>query len=154
MLTLIGSCKLAKSFALVCVATAILLRGPGLGASCRTLLEALKVDPGNHQVEAFLERVSGFSARTLHEIALVTFLYAAVYATEGVGLLLHKRWAEYFTVLITSSFLPFELYELSVRLTWVRLGALLANAAIVAFLLYNLRQERAADPPGPALAPS
>ncbi len=153
MLTLIGSCKLAKSFALVCIAIAILLRGPRLGASFRTLLEALKVYPANPHLNGLVERLSDVSARTLHEIALVTFLYAAVYATEGVGLILHKRWAEYFTVIITSSFLPFELYELGVRLTWVRLGALLANAGIVAFLLWNLRQERATDPPGPALAP-
>ena len=31
---------------------------------------------------------------------------------EGVSLLLRKRWAEYFTVIVTASFIPLEIYEL------------------------------------------
>lgn len=154
MLTLIGSFKLVKAVALATIATAIALRGPGIGASVRTLVEGLKIDPGNHHVNALIERVSGVPARTLHEIAFGTFLYAAIFATEGVGLLLRRRWAEYLTVVITASFLPFEAYEMIEKFTVVRLGALVVNAAIVAYLVWNLRRERASEQHDAALAPT
>jgi len=32
--------------------------------------------------------------------------------TEGVGLALRKRWAEYLTIIATSSLIPLEVYEL------------------------------------------
>src|SRR5215470_16145433 len=47
-------------------------------------------------------------------------VYAALLSTEGIGLLLRRRWAEYFTVLVTGSFIPLELYELARRATVTR----------------------------------
>ena len=67
--------------------------------------------------------------------------YAALFLTEGTGLLLRKRWAEWLTIVATSSLMPLELYELIKEFTAIRLTVLLVNAAVVLFLIYRVRQK-------------
>ena len=45
-----------------------------------------------------------------------------LFVVEGIGLLLHKRWAEYFTVITTGLLMPIEIYELVHRPTILRAG--------------------------------
>jgi uncharacterized membrane protein (DUF2068 family) len=72
-------------------------------------------------------------------VALAVVLYAALEGTEGIGLALRRRWAEYLTVLATAVFIPYEALEVVHRPTVIRVGALLVNAAIVAYLAYRKR---------------
>jgi hypothetical protein len=44
-------------------------------------------------------------------------VYAGLLLTEGLGLLLRKRWAEYLTIITTAGLIPIELYEMSRRAT-------------------------------------
>jgi uncharacterized membrane protein (DUF2068 family) len=44
-------------------------------------------------------------------------------------------WAEYLTLAITGSFLPWEIFEVLRRVTWIRSGLLLANALVFLYLL-------------------
>ncbi len=76
-------------------------------------------------------------------IGLVALAYAAIFATEGIGLWLHKYWAEWFTVLATGSLIPVELYEAIHRFSWLKLAALIANVAIVIYLIRIALQSRA-----------
>ena len=46
---------------------------------------------------------------------------------------------EYFALVATSLGLPFEIYELSERFTWVRIAALAVNVASVVYLLVSKR---------------
>jgi uncharacterized membrane protein (DUF2068 family) len=82
-----------------------------------------------------------FSARssTLAWLAAGLVCYAALQFTEGVGLWLLRRWGEYFAVVATSVFLPLEVYELTERVTWLRVSAWVINVAAVAYLLYTKR---------------
>jgi uncharacterized membrane protein (DUF2068 family) len=57
-----------------------------------------------------------------------------------VGLALQKRWAEYFTIITTSSLLPIEIYELARRVSISRGLALLINLAVVGYLIFELRR--------------
>jgi uncharacterized membrane protein (DUF2068 family) len=70
--------------------------------------------------------------------------YAALFAVEGVGLWLEKRWGEWLTIVATTSFIPFEIYELYRRATAVRAALLVANVAIVIYLVWRVRHENAA----------
>ncbi|WP_203964103.1 DUF2127 domain-containing protein [Actinocatenispora thailandica] len=72
-------------------------------------------------------------------IAAALLGYALIELVEGVGLWLVKRWAEYFTVVATAAFLPLEIYELSEKFTWLRIGALLFNVVAVIYLLVTKR---------------
>jgi len=66
--------------------------------------------------------------------------YAALFALEGLGLWLEKRWGEWLTIVATTSFIPFELYELVRRATAVRGAFLAANVAIVIYLVWRIRR--------------
>jgi uncharacterized membrane protein (DUF2068 family) len=68
---------------------------------------------------------------------------------EGTGLLLRKRWAEYLTVIATGSFVPMEIYEIFRHCTISRIGLLIANLAILAYLTWVIRQKPAPENGGP-----
>ncbi|MGA2384656.1 MAG: DUF2127 domain-containing protein [Gemmatimonadales bacterium] len=87
--------------------------------------------------------VSGLSPHRLYELAIGSFAVALLFATEGVGLWLEKRWAEYLTVVATTLFVPIEIVQLARRVTVTRSSALLINLAVVAFLVYLLRRAEA-----------
>jgi uncharacterized membrane protein (DUF2068 family) len=69
-----------------------------------------------------------------------TFVYAALLLTEGTGLLLRKRWAEYFTIITTAGLIPLEVYEISRHLTAAKVVVLLINVAIVLYLVARVRR--------------
>lgn len=69
-----------------------------------------------------------------------TFVYAALLLTEGTGLLLRKRWAEYFTIITTACLIPLEVYEIVRRVTAVKTAILIINFAIVAYLIARVRR--------------
>jgi uncharacterized membrane protein (DUF2068 family) len=83
-----------------------------------------------------------FDARKLRELSVGTFFYSALLLTEGTGLLLRKRWAEYFTIIATSSFIPLEVYELARRVSAAKVILLLLNVVVVVYLVINLRRDR------------
>jgi uncharacterized membrane protein (DUF2068 family) len=57
---------------------------------------------------------------------------------------LEKVWAEYLTVGVTMAFLPWEVYEIARRLDWIRVGLLVANLLVLAYLIWWLRRNRKA----------
>ena len=66
---------------------------------------------------------------------------------EGTGLVLRKRWAEWLTIVVTSSFVPFEAYELVHKPGVGKAVALVVNVAIVVYLIVRVRQKQQ-DSPG------
>jgi uncharacterized membrane protein (DUF2068 family) len=102
--------------------------------------DLFRVDPNNHYIHRLLERFSILDDRKLKELGVGTFFYSALLLTEGTGLLLAKRWAEYFTIIVTSSFMPLEIYELTKRVSWARLVVLILNIIVVAYLVIELRR--------------
>src|ERR1700728_2258661 len=77
---------------------------------------------------------SGLSESRVHEVRLLTLTYAAVFAVEGVGLWMQRRWAEWLTTIITASSIPLELWELFHRPTLGNAFVLVINTAIVVYL--------------------
>ena len=136
---LIGVFKLTKTLALLGAAV-ILSRARRGDAGQETIrfFESIGVDPGGRMVRASLARVNGLSAHKLELFAIACVVYAVVFATEGTGLLLRKSWAEWLTVVVTSSFMPFEVYELAERPTATRLVALVLNALVVVYLVVRI----------------
>jgi uncharacterized membrane protein (DUF2068 family) len=78
-------------------------------------------------------------SKTLLYVAIGLLGYGGLQLVEGVGLWLLKRWGEYFAVVATSLGLPIEIYELSERITWLRIATLLINLAAVLYLLLSKR---------------
>jgi uncharacterized membrane protein (DUF2068 family) len=103
-------------------------------------VDLLRVDPHNHYITWLMERVANVDARRLKELSAGTFFYAALAFCEGAGLTLKMRWAEYLTVITTASLLPIEIYELVLKPGVGRVVILLANIAVVVYLVYVLRE--------------
>ena len=102
-------------------------------------VDILRVDPDNRYIHRLLTHVLAVTPAQLKAASVGTFIYAGLLLTEGIGLLLRKRWAEYFTILTTASFLPLEVYEIYRKVTAPRVTLLLLNLAIVAYLIFDLR---------------
>ncbi len=102
-------------------------------------INMLRIDPDNHYVHRGLARVFRVTPKQLKELSVGTFLYAALFLTEGTGLMLRKRWAEYFTIITTASLIPLEIYELFKHFTSVKLLVLAINVAIVIYLVKRVR---------------
>ncbi len=77
--------------------------------------------------------------KQLRELSVGTFLYAGLFLTEGLGLLLQKHWAEYFTIVTTGLFIPLELYELARHFTITKLVVTVVNVLIVWYLVARVR---------------
>ena len=78
---------------------------------------------------------------TLARISAGTFCYAALLFTEGIGLLLAKRWAKYFTVIITASLLPLEAYEIVKHFSIAKIFVIAINVGVVWYLVVKLMDE-------------
>jgi len=108
------------------------------------IARGLRMNPEGHLMNILLDKASLLNDRRLHEISLFLFGYAALGVVEGLGLMLEKVWAEYFTSLITASFLPIEIFELVHKVTWLRISLLVLNLAVLAYLVGHLiRRKRA-----------
>ncbi len=104
-------------------------------------LDQLGIDADNEFIGTLLSKLQLVHAKELKELSALGAGYAALFLTEGTGLLFRQRWAEWLTIVATSSLMPIEAYELFKQFTAVRLLALLANAAVVAYLIYLVRQK-------------
>lgn len=104
-------------------------------------LDQMRVDPDNEFIGSFLSKLQLVHSKELKELSVLGTGYAGLFLTEGTGLLFRKRWAEWLTIIATSSLMPIEVYELVEKFTAIRLCALLINAAVVLYLIYLVRQK-------------
>jgi uncharacterized membrane protein (DUF2068 family) len=101
----------------------------------------LGLDPGSRYVNHLIQKATNLSPNKIKELGLGSFVYAALFLTEGIGLWLLKRWAEWFTVVITSSLVPLEAYEIYRHPAPIKIIVLVINIAIVGYLLHRIAKE-------------
>ena len=141
-LRLIGIFKLLKGLLLfVGGVGALRLLHKDVDDVLTTWITEFHIDPENRYFDRLIEWLWSVDDRTLKFLSAGTFFYAALLLTEGIGLLLRKRWAAYFTVIVTASFIPLETYELARRFTPTRVSVIGINVAVVWYLVVRLRRE-------------
>jgi uncharacterized membrane protein (DUF2068 family) len=139
----IAAFKMLKAILLVAAGLGMLtLLRPDTASELREWLAELTVRRGQLLVQRGLDFLNVARPAQIGGLGLASIAYGLLFATEGVGLWLEKRWAEYLTVFATGSLIPVELWELSRRFTAVRVLALAANLAAVAYLVFGLRHPR------------
>ncbi len=142
-LELIAIYKLLQAALLVSVGFGVLrLLGKDVSEVLSNYARELRFNTEGHLISLLLEKASLIDDHMLRRISLVLFLYAAIGIIEGVGLYLEKVWAEWFTSIITASFLPWEIMEIIHRVTWFRIGLLVVNLAVLAYLVGHLLRRR------------
>lgn len=140
-LRLIAAFKLLKGLALLALGIgALRLLHKDVEALVVHWINIFQVDPNGHYVRLLLAKLSILDDRRLKELSVGTFFYSAVFLTEGTGLALGKRWAEYLTIISTASLLPLEIYELAKHASIGKILALVINVAVVAYLVFELRR--------------
>jgi uncharacterized membrane protein (DUF2068 family) len=146
MLLVIAGFKLFKGILLLALAVgALRLLNGDIDEHVRHWMALIRVDPDNRHFHGALMKIAGLDNRKLEEISAGSFFYAILLLTEGIGLWLGKRWAEYFTIIVTGSFIPLEIYELVERVSVPKVIALLVNVAIVWYLVVRLRRKNETD---------
>jgi uncharacterized membrane protein (DUF2068 family) len=90
---------------------------------------------------------SGLSESRIHALRFVTLTYAAVFAVEGIGLWMQRRWAEWLTTIITASLIPLELWELIHRPSIGAVLVLIANILIAGYLYWHVSTHQRPSPP-------
>ena len=136
--------KLVKVVLLLGVAYGELrLRDASLAAKLLSWAQARPYGLEHRIVGQLLEWFGSLSVSRIHALRIVTLAYAAVFAVEGIGLWLEKRWAEWLTTIITASLIPLEAWEIILRPTIGKLLILLANVAVVAYLVWHVRKTQA-----------
>ncbi len=99
-------------------------------------------DPGSSQLRGvlgYLRKAFTYSPRHLIHLGLAVTAYAALEATEMVGLWFAKRWAEYLTFVAITVLVPIEVYELTLGVSAFKLITMAINLAIVIYLLLAKR---------------
>jgi uncharacterized membrane protein (DUF2068 family) len=86
-----------------------------------------------------LEHLFTLKSSTLYVVAAAAALYAVLEGVEAIGLWYQKRWAEYLTLVATVAFIPYEIYELTKKISPFKIVALCVNIAIAVYLLYAKR---------------
>src|SRR5438270_446665 len=140
LLRLIAAFKFLKAAMLIALGVgAFKLLHKDVGEVVERWTEALRIDPANRFVDAALTKAYHLHPEQVKKLGLGSFLYAALFLAEGTGLWLRKRWGEWLTVIITSSLVPVEIYEIYRHPSAVRVAVLVLNLAIVGYLIYRIR---------------
>jgi uncharacterized membrane protein (DUF2068 family) len=107
------------------------------------LIAHAHLNPAAHYPRIFMDVADRLTDTRLQLIAAGAGAYALVRLIEAYGLWHARRWAEWFAALSGGIYIPFEIFELYQRVTWLSLGALMLNSAIVVFMLYSLLRAKA-----------
>jgi uncharacterized membrane protein (DUF2068 family) len=141
-LALIAVFKLVKGLLLLTAAIGLLkMIHKDVSATVEHWITVFRMDPDSHYFHWLLEKVGRISPQQLKAVSAGSFFYSGLLLTEGFGLWFERRWAEYLTVIATSSFIPLEVYELTRRVNDIKLWVLVINLAIVWYLIRTLRRE-------------
>lgn len=101
--------------------------------------------PESRFLNFLYDRASLINDPLLRRIGALAFSYAALSLAEGIGLFLEKAWGEYLTLAITASFLPWEIFEVFHRVTWIRVGLLVVNTLVFLYLMKIVASRRKLD---------
>ena len=141
VLRAIAAFKISKVLLLLAAAYGVLrLREPTVIAGLYTWAASLPSGMEQEWVRRALVFVSGLSPARINALGFVTLAYAAVFTTEGVGLWMGKRWAEWLTTILTSSLIPLEIWEMAHRPGLGKAVVIAVNVFIVWYLVRQLRQ--------------
>ncbi len=110
------------------------------------IVKHLHLNPSAHYPRVFLALASKVDDARLWALAAGAAAYSGLRLLEAVGLWKGRRWAEWLGALSGGIYVPVEVYEAARRVTVTRLALLIFNVAMVAYLLWDLWQQRKSRP--------
>jgi uncharacterized membrane protein (DUF2068 family) len=143
MLRLIALFRWSKALVLIGAALgAMRLLRPGAAQRLAQWAMQLPIAAQHRFVSEAIAKLTHLDTTKVAWIVAGLFAYAVLFAVEGYGLWRERRWGEWLTVVATTSFIPFEVYELLKRATAIRGALLVTNIAIVIYLVWRIRHKK------------
>ncbi|MGZ8219757.1 DUF2127 domain-containing protein [Methylomagnum sp.] len=132
----------------------VLLAGFGvlslLHKDVREVAEALvghfHLNPESRIPHVFIELAGRLTDARLWLLAVFAVSYSALRFLEAYGLWNARRWAEWLAVASGAIYLPFEIYELGVSVTALKLVTFALNALVVLYMGNVLWTSRSGGP--------
>lgn len=95
-----------------------------------------RLDPHNKWVDMLLDKAALVTHGEIRMAAIGAFVYAALFTTEGTGLLFEKVWAEWLIICEVSLLFPFEIDAIIQKPDLLRIGLLIGNILVLIYLVY------------------
>jgi uncharacterized membrane protein (DUF2068 family) len=140
VLVAIGLFKLLKSVTLIALGLAVAFDQHGLATHLRVVGHAVGLRP--KYIDDLVAKIASTSPQTLAALGVGALMYGVLFAIEGVGLVRRRLWAEYMTTVITTSFIPIEVYEMIESSSVLKAVVILVNVGVVVYLLWRLRKSK------------
>lgn len=105
-----------------------------------SLAQRLGLDPKENWIQRIIDDVSRLHANQDLVFGGVAIAYGALEGAEAYGLFRRRRWGEWLTVVATSLLFVPEIWELTKSATALKIGAVILNVLVVAYLLWRLRR--------------
>jgi uncharacterized membrane protein (DUF2068 family) len=106
------------------------------------LVGRLHLNAGKSYPSVFLKLLEDTANAQLWLIAALVVVYAFLRFLEAYGLWRSRPWAQWLAAASGAIYVPFEIYELTRGVSWIKLGALLLNLAVVGYMCYALWRSR------------
>jgi len=106
------------------------------------VVNRLHLNPAHHYPQIFIHAMTDVTDSKLWMLAGLAALYSLIRFVEAYGLWNQRRWAEWLAALSGAVYVPVEIYEIAHRASWLKVGALLINLAIVAYMVWLLTENR------------
>ncbi|HZS69702.1 MAG TPA: DUF2127 domain-containing protein [Burkholderiales bacterium] len=106
--------------------------------AAHALIDRLHLDATRKFPHIFLQLAENLNDAQLWGLAALALAYALLRFAEAYGLWFQRRWGEWIAAVSGAIYVPVELYELTRGVTWVRVAALILNAAVVGYMCYML----------------
>jgi uncharacterized membrane protein (DUF2068 family) len=106
------------------------------------LVEHAHLNPAAHYPNIFIEAATHLQNGKLWLIALGAMAYSTFRLVEAYGLFHELAWAEVVAAASGVIYVPFEVAELVNHVSWLSVGALVFNIAVVTIMLYALLQRK------------
>jgi uncharacterized membrane protein (DUF2068 family) len=105
----------------------------------RTLFRQLGYNVDRSKLVGLIKHALTLSPGTISVLVGLLAAYAVIELIEGTGLWLARRWGEYFAMVVTSLFLPYEIYDMTSKVTVTRAVLFAINLALVLYLVITKR---------------
>jgi uncharacterized membrane protein (DUF2068 family) len=105
------------------------------------LVAHMHLNPAKHYPHIFIDAAAHLTDARLWVLASFAATYGLVRFIEAYGLWHERRWAEWFATVSGGIYIPFELYELFHRVSWISVGALVINVLVVFLMSYALTRK-------------
>ncbi|WII73201.1 DUF2127 domain-containing protein [Bdellovibrio sp. 22V] len=99
------------------------------------VLQLCGLNPQSEHAQSLAHLLSGVTEQKILLLASGVVLYSVLRFIEAFGLWKERNWARWFGIVSGGIYLPYEVYELIARFSWMKVAVTVINILIVLYLI-------------------